>query len=105
MASMGIAADDANGDGRIDFFVTTFHDEPKSLFLQQAGDSQFICFGHTPGHNSLSAHAVFELRFTLQHQDFRAALGHGSGQCGGGNPAPYRNDVVVPWRHSGLLRT
>lgn len=36
MASMGIAADDANGDGRIDFFVTTFKDEPKILFLQDA---------------------------------------------------------------------
>lgn len=36
MASMGIAADDANGDGRIDFFVTTFKDEPKMLFLQDA---------------------------------------------------------------------
>lgn len=37
MASMGIAADDANGDGRIDFYVTTFKDEAKILFLQDAG--------------------------------------------------------------------
>lgn len=36
MASMGIAADDVNGDGRIDFYVTTFKDEPKILFLQDA---------------------------------------------------------------------
>lgn len=36
MASMGIAADDANGDGRIDFFVTTFKDEPKILYVQDA---------------------------------------------------------------------
>jgi tetratricopeptide (TPR) repeat protein len=35
MASMGIAADDANGDGRVDFFVSTFYDEPRTLFLQE----------------------------------------------------------------------
>jgi tetratricopeptide (TPR) repeat protein len=36
MASMGIAADDVNGDGRIDFYVTTFMDEAKILFLQDS---------------------------------------------------------------------
>ncbi len=36
MASMGIAADDINGDGRLDFYVTTFKDESKILFLQDA---------------------------------------------------------------------
>ncbi|MEK6262630.1 MAG: FG-GAP-like repeat-containing protein [Planctomycetota bacterium] len=36
MASMGIACDDANGDGRMDFFVTTFKDESRMLFLQDA---------------------------------------------------------------------
>ncbi len=36
VASMGIAADDANGDGRIDFFVTDFKDEPRVLYLQDA---------------------------------------------------------------------
>ena len=36
MAGMGIAADDVNGDGRIDFYVSTFKDEPKVLYLQDA---------------------------------------------------------------------
>jgi tetratricopeptide (TPR) repeat protein len=34
VASMGIAADDANGDGLIDFFVTDFQYEADVLFLQ-----------------------------------------------------------------------
>jgi tetratricopeptide (TPR) repeat protein len=36
MASMGIAADDLDGDGRIDFYVTTFKDESSMLFLQDS---------------------------------------------------------------------
>ena len=36
MAGMGIAADDVNGDGLIDFYVTTFKGESKILFLQEA---------------------------------------------------------------------
>jgi tetratricopeptide (TPR) repeat protein/diadenosine tetraphosphatase ApaH/serine/threonine PP2A family protein phosphatase len=36
MASMGIAADDANGDGLIDLYVSTFKDEASMLFLQDA---------------------------------------------------------------------
>jgi len=36
MASMGVAADDANGDGRLDLLVTTFKDEPFMLFQQDA---------------------------------------------------------------------
>jgi tetratricopeptide (TPR) repeat protein len=36
LAGMGIAADDVNGDGRIDFFETTFKNEPKILYMQEA---------------------------------------------------------------------
>ncbi|MEZ6063799.1 MAG: FG-GAP-like repeat-containing protein [Planctomycetaceae bacterium] len=34
IASMGIAAGDANGDGRLDLFVTTYMNDPDTLFLQ-----------------------------------------------------------------------
>jgi hypothetical protein len=70
-----------------------------ALFLEQAANSEFIRFGHTPRHNGLSTHTVFELLFPLQHQDLGASLGHSFGQCGRSNPATYRNDVVASWRH------
>ncbi len=35
-ASMGVAAGDANGDGRIDLFITTFFGDSKSLYAQRA---------------------------------------------------------------------
>ncbi|MBS0263344.1 MAG: VCBS repeat-containing protein [Planctomycetes bacterium] len=36
-ASMGIAVDDANGDGLLDLFITAFYGEPYVLFLQLPG--------------------------------------------------------------------
>lgn len=36
MASMGIADDDVDGDGRIDFYVSTFKDEARMLLLQDS---------------------------------------------------------------------
>lgn len=36
-AYMGVAADDADGNGLLDFYVTTFYEDSKTLFLQQPG--------------------------------------------------------------------
>ena len=41
MASMGIAAGDANGDGRLDLFVTTYMNDADVLFVQQP-DGLFV---------------------------------------------------------------
>lgn len=40
-AWMGVAAGDANGDGRLDLFSTTYADQAKSLFIQEASGGAF----------------------------------------------------------------
>jgi len=48
VAGMGIAADDVNGDGLLDFYVTTFKNEPKVLFLQES-PGVFVDSTHAAG--------------------------------------------------------
>jgi hypothetical protein len=36
-----------------------------ACFPEEIANSEFIRFGHAPGHNRLSAHTVFELLFPL----------------------------------------
>lgn len=40
-AWMGVAAGDANGDGRLDLFATTYADQAKSLFIQETAGGMF----------------------------------------------------------------
>lgn len=65
LASMGVAAGDADGNGLIDLFVTTFTEESKPLFLQQPGDL-FIDATHSSG---LRESSLMMLGFGTQFLD------------------------------------
>lgn len=64
-ASMGIALDDADGDGRLDLFVTTFHGEYDVLYLQLSGGS----FADASGQARLKEPTVAMLGFGAQFLD------------------------------------
>lgn len=57
MASMGVAADDANGDGLLDFFVTTFRDESRILYVQD-GPGLFLDGANAAGLRAAGMSAV-----------------------------------------------
>ncbi|MBC7968187.1 MAG: VCBS repeat-containing protein [Fuerstia sp.] len=48
MAGMGIAADDVDGNGTVDFYVSNFKDEPNTLLLQDA-PGMFVDSTNTSG--------------------------------------------------------
>ncbi|MBW3596180.1 MAG: VCBS repeat-containing protein [Planctomycetes bacterium] len=64
-ACMGVAADDADGDGRIDLFVTNFYREANTLYLQES-DGFFTDSSATRG---LAAPSMETLGFGAQFLD------------------------------------
>ena len=62
-ATMGIAADDADGDGSLDFFVTSFLYEPSTLYLQHSAgiftDSTRLARLHEPTYKMLGFGSQF----------------------------------------------
>jgi len=64
-ACMGIAADDANGDGQTDLFVTNYYNESNTLYLQQPGQ----IFVDATAEASLREPSLKQLGFGAQFLD------------------------------------
>ena len=65
-ASMGVALDDADGDGLLDLFVTSFHHESNTLYLQRAG--RFVCRQHASSRPASSWFRLIEFRHAIPGQ-------------------------------------
>ncbi|HVW38273.1 MAG TPA: FG-GAP-like repeat-containing protein, partial [Pirellulales bacterium] len=65
LACMGVAAGDANGDGRLDLFTTNFYQESNTLYLQEPG----AMFADATAGSGLLAPSLLMLGFGAQFLD------------------------------------
>src|SRR5262249_7374416 len=63
--------------------------------LEEIEDAELASLRSTPGRSTFAAHAVLELRFTLEHEDTRTPLCHRVRKRGAGEASTNRDDVVV----------